>query len=86
MDRINISIDEKILFLQNCASEWNFRKLPDSEIKWIDQKNIDKSTERWLDYIFSNLSFEKWYCAHYHGDKTIDKMRILYKGYCKLGE
>ncbi len=55
-------------------------------LKWIDQKNVDKSTERWLDYIFSNLSFEKWYCAHYHGDKTIDKMRILYKGYCKLGE
>ncbi|MEQ1102639.1 MULTISPECIES: hypothetical protein [Acinetobacter] len=55
LDRINISIDEKILFLQNCASEWNFRKLPDSEIKWIDQKKASQIEWAWLYLAKHNL-------------------------------
>jgi len=44
----------------------------------IDQSTVDKTTEEWLDKIENKLEYSKWYCGHYHTDKTIDKMRFLY--------
>jgi hypothetical protein len=55
LDRVNISIDEKILFLQNCASEWNFRKSSDSEIKWIQKTNSSQLEWAWLYLTKHNL-------------------------------
>ena len=55
LDAINISIDEKILFLQNCASEWNFRKSSDSEIKWIQKTNSSQLEWAWLYLTKHNL-------------------------------
>ena len=52
----------------------------------IDQSTVDNSTEIWLDEIFDKLIFEKWYCGHYHGEKTIDKLRFLFEGYKMLGD
>ncbi len=52
----------------------------------IEQSTVDNSTEIWLDEIFERLTFEKWYCAHYHGEKVIDKLRFMYRGYRLLGE
>ncbi len=52
----------------------------------IDQNTVDNSTEVWLDEIFEKLTFEKWYCGHYHGEKTVDKLRFLFEGYRVLGE
>lgn len=52
----------------------------------INQSTVDNSTEKWLDKIFENLTFEKWYCGHYHGEKSIDKIRFLFEGYKILGE
>lgn len=48
-------------------------------LNFVDQSTVDKSTEEWLDTIFSNLSFEKWYCGHYHGEKRIDKIEFLFE-------
>ena len=48
-------------------------------LNFVDQSTVDKSTEVWLDTIFSNLSFEKWYCGHYHGEKRIDKIEFLFE-------
>lgn len=48
-------------------------------IEGIDQSTVDKSTERWLDAIESNLSYKRWYCAHYHTEKHIDKLQFLYR-------
>lgn len=55
LDAINISIDEKILFLQNSASEWNFRKSSDSEIKWIQKTNSSQLEWAWLYLTKHNL-------------------------------
>lgn len=44
----------------------------------IDQSAVDKSTEKWLGKIEENLTYDKWYCGHYHTEKTIDKMEFLY--------
>lgn len=43
----------------------------------IDQSKVDKSTEHFLDYIEDNTSYKKWYCGHYHTDKTIDRIRFM---------
>lgn len=55
-------------------------------LSMIDQSTVDNSTEIWLDEIFDKLIFEKWYCGHYHGEKTIDKLRFLFEGYKMLGD
>ena len=43
----------------------------------IDQSKVDKSTERFLDFIEENTNYKKWYCGHYHTDKTIDRIRFM---------
>lgn len=45
----------------------------------IDQRKVDKSTEEWLDTIEKAMSYDVWYCGHYHTDKKIDKMNFMYK-------
>ena len=49
-------------------------------LRYIDDSKVDKSTEIWLDNIEDRLDYRKWFCGHYHTDKTIDKLRLLYKG------
>lgn len=33
---------------------------------------------KFLDIIYEQNSFEKWFCGHYHEDKTIDNLRVMY--------
>lgn len=45
----------------------------------IDQSKVDKSTEIWLDEIEERLDYKKWYCGHYHIEKKIDKLEIMFE-------
>ena len=45
----------------------------------IDQSTVDSSMEEFLDECEENIEYGKWYCGHYHTNKTIDKIRFLYK-------
>ena len=45
----------------------------------FDQSKIDKSTEDWLDTIEERLAYGEWYCGHYHIEKSIDRLRFVYK-------
>lgn len=45
----------------------------------LDQSLIDKSTEDWLDEIEERLTYKRWYCGHYHIEKSIDRLRFLYE-------
>lgn len=47
----------------------------------IDQSTVDKSTEEWLDGIENKLEYQKWYSAHYHTEKKIDKLEIMYENF-----
>lgn len=47
-------------------------------LKGIDQSKVDKSTEEWLDGIEDKLDYGKWYCGHYHTEKKIDRVEILF--------
>ena len=40
--------------------------------------DIDRSTELWLDDLEKKINYEVWYCGHYHVDKQIDKINMMY--------
>ena len=48
-------------------------------LSFIDQHKVDKSTETWLDGIENRLDYRRWYCGHYHIEKDIDRMSILFE-------
>jgi len=43
----------------------------------VNQLDVDKSTEEFLDEIENNTQYQKWYCGHYHTDKQVDKIRFM---------
>lgn len=45
----------------------------------VDQSKVDKSTEEWLDGIEDRLNYRKWYCGHYHTEKKIDRVEIMFE-------
>lgn len=47
-------------------------------LEGINQNLVDKSTEIWLDHIEERLEYKKWYCGHYHIDKKIDKIELMF--------
>ena len=44
-----------------------------------DQSSVDDCTERWLDEIEEKLTYDIWYFGHFHGNRTIDKMQMLFE-------
>lgn len=47
--------------------------------KKLFKPDIDRSTEKWLGKLEKQLDYKVWYCGHYHIDKQIDKICMLYK-------
>ena len=47
----------------------------------VDQSSVDKSTKVWLDGIEDRLEYKKWYCGHYHTEKKIDKLEIMFENF-----
>jgi 3-oxoacid CoA-transferase subunit A len=45
----------------------------------VDQRNVDQSTEAWLDGIEDRLTYKRWYCGHYHTEKVIDRIILLFE-------
>ena len=47
----------------------------------VDQSKVDKTTDIWLDKIENRLSYKKWYCGHYHTEKKIDNLEIMFENF-----
>lgn len=47
-------------------------------MKGINQSDIDKSMERFLDKVEHSINYDKWYCGHYHTEKQIDKLEFMF--------
>jgi len=47
----------------------------------LDQKKIDKSTERWLDTIEDRLDYDHWFCGHWHINKDLGRFHFLMEDY-----
>lgn len=43
----------------------------------FDQSRVDKSTEMWLDTLEKRLDYGRWFCGHYHTDKSVDRFTFL---------
>lgn len=50
----------------------------------INQNTVDSSMEKFLDKIYETINHNIWYCGHFHGIKTIDKMVFMYKNIKEL--
>ncbi len=53
------------------------RKFYKTKPKKIYKPDIDRSTEAWLDALEQRLTYNVWFCGHYHADKQIDKIYML---------
>jgi len=53
-------------------------------LPFIDQSEVDKSTEIWLGEIEDKLEYKRWYCGHYHTEKAIDRIRFMYHDMIQL--
>lgn len=47
-------------------------------MKGMDQSDVDKSMEKFLDKINESIDYDKWYCGHYHTEKQIDKIEFMF--------
>ena len=47
-------------------------------MKCIDQSDVDKSMEKFLDRLEESINYDKWYCGHYHTEKQIDKLEFMF--------
>ena len=54
------------------------RKLRKAKSKKLFKPDIDRSTEIWLGDLEKKIDYEVWFCGHYHIDKQIDKMQMMY--------
>lgn len=48
-------------------------------LRGINQSQVDRSTEEWLDSIEDNIDYEAWYCGHWHTNKKVGKLTFLYE-------
>lgn len=46
-----------------------------------DQSTVDKTTEEWLDTIEERLNYERWYCGHFHCNKKVDRIMIMFEDF-----
>ena len=53
-------------------------------LPYIAQAFVDKATEMWLDEIEENLEYKHWYAGHYHTEKKVDNLHIMFEDIEKL--
>lgn len=63
----------------------------DAEPVWafipgVNQDRVDKSTEKWLQYIHDNLEFSEWYAGHYHVECEENGIRIMFEDFDEICE
>ncbi|MBO5334241.1 MAG: metallophosphoesterase [Clostridia bacterium] len=72
LDSVNWKVD--VVLSHTCP----FKYTPtETFLSFVDQSTVDTSTEHWLDDIEDKLDYGKWYCGHWHIDKSIDKLHFV---------
>lgn len=79
LESINWNID--LIFSHTCP--FNYRP-QETFAHIIDFDKIDTSTEEWLQKLENKLNYKKWYCGHFHIEKSIDKIRFAYDDIIEL--
>ena len=55
-------------------------------LEGISQDTVDTSTEKWLDKIENKLTYQHWFCGHFHIEKKIGKLQFLFEDYVDFPE
>ena len=66
------------MFMSTRQSAVIKRKPKKAKSKKLFKPDIDRSTEEWLGKLEKEIDYEIWYCGHYHIDKQIDKINMMY--------
>lgn len=79
LDKVNWQLDIVLSHTVpiECEPVWAF-------IPGLDQSTVDKSTEKWLQYIYDNLEFTEWYAGHYHVECEESGVRIMFEEYDEI--
>lgn len=78
MDTILAKVKGKhfdIVLTHTCPYKYEPREV---FMQGLDQSKVDKSMEHFLDEIEENISYDKWYCGHYHTEKQVDKLEFMF--------
>ncbi len=67
-----------IILSHTCPLEYEPKEV---FLKGINQLEVDKSTEEWLDKIEKKTHYKKWYCGHFHTEKRIDKIQFMFEDF-----
>ena len=75
------------IIAHTCPFKWE-PYISDLFMGGLDQSTIDKATEKFLDIIVKNCSFDHFYFGHFHDDRNIPEVKatMLYKKIIPLGE
>lgn len=50
----------------------------DKFLSFVDQGNVDKSMEEWLETIKDMITYDVWLSGHHHVDRFVDRSNIFY--------
>ena len=73
LDELNWKVD--VVLTHTCPERYIPRE---AFLSGVDQSIVDNSTEEWLGRIERKLTYQSWYCGHWHIDKRIDKMHFMF--------
>lgn len=66
------------MFVSTNQNATSSQKLSKKEKQNMFKPDIDRSTEKWLDRLETVIDYDVWFCGHYHIDKQIDNITMLY--------
>ena len=55
-------------------------------IKMVRLEDIKRYVESQLDGIEDKLDYGKWYCGHYHTEKKVDRVEIMFENFGVIGD
>lgn len=50
----------------------------DRFLPFVDQSTVSRRMEEFLDELESIIEYKRWWCGHWHTDRTVDKIRFMY--------
>lgn len=51
----------------------------DMFLPMVDQQTVDRTTEFFLERIHDQITYDKWFCGHWHTDRMVDKVYFMYE-------
>ena len=73
-----ISFIPKEVFVSTRQNAAIKRKPRRAKHKKVFKPDVDRTAEEWLGKLENQLDYDVWFCGHYHIDKQIEKINMMY--------